>query len=276
MWRKKGSNTYKALELAKAYLIIFCNNNLNTNNMLTINLEKELIRQNKQLLAPEELLRLNEYDKHAVLVENDALSRIGLNNTVKQGKIIKDRLYSNKQQTISFNQERVFHISQIEAICKRYRLRFLQTKHYKGTIDGELPNRITTFEIAYNVICTNQNTMIVAPMESFELQEKPKDPLLFYKINDDYYYLIHKWGNDLSIKRALLPLLENTIFCAIFCTLTIPSSILSILLCFVDAWLAQILSLIFFAAIPIYSVLSSSMGEPIRFISKNNWNSINK
>ena len=30
------------------------------------------------------------------------------------------------------------------------------------------------------------------------------DPLLFINLGNDYFYLIHKWGNDLSPFRKLL------------------------------------------------------------------------
>lgn len=184
--------------------------------MATVNLEKALIKQNKDLVIPEELLLISEFDKHAELIENDALSRVGLNKNLEIGKSIKNRIRERKNETKRFSQERVFHISQIEAVCKRYRLRFLPTRMYNGIIDKDLPNRIATFEIAYNIKCDGVNTKIVAPMESFELQEKPKDPLMFYQINDEYYYLIHKWGNDLSIFRALLTFWENGFFSFFF------------------------------------------------------------
>ena len=43
---------------------------------------------------------------------------------------------------------------------------------------------------------------IMAPSKLFEL-ENYDDPLLFAKLEDGYYYLIHKWGNDLSFFRKL-------------------------------------------------------------------------
>ncbi|WP_395062778.1 hypothetical protein [Flavobacterium sp.] len=37
----------------------------------------------------------------------------------------------------------------------------------------------------------------MAPSKAFNLK-KYDDPLLFAPIGNDYYYLIHKWGNDLA------------------------------------------------------------------------------
>ena len=43
---------------------------------------------------------------------------------------------------------------------------------------------------------------IMAPSVLFRLK-KADDPLLFVPLGNDYYYLIHKWGNDLSPFRKL-------------------------------------------------------------------------
>ena len=44
---------------------------------------------------------------------------------------------------------------------------------------------------------------IVAPSKLFKLKNAD-DPLLFVPIGNDYYYLIHKWGNDLHPLRRLM------------------------------------------------------------------------
>ena len=44
---------------------------------------------------------------------------------------------------------------------------------------------------------------IIAPSKLFKL-ENYDDPLLFAPIGNGYYYLIHKWGNDLSPLRKWL------------------------------------------------------------------------
>ena len=45
--------------------------------------------------------------------------------------------------------------------------------------------------------------MMMAPSKLFEL-ENYDDPLMFVSLDNDYYYLIHKWGNDMSYFRKLL------------------------------------------------------------------------
>lgn len=193
---------------------------------MTINLEKALIKANKKVLAPEELLLVKEYETNGALINDDSLRRVGLSQQIQLAKDTIDSHRNKEDETKRFKQERVFHISQIEQTCNNYRLRFLPSVLYKGTIDKELPFKITNFEAAYNVKCEcveprdwrwvgndeTQNTFIMAPASSFKLQEKPKDPLFFYKINDEYYYLIHKWGNDLNVFRRMFPLLSKSWF----------------------------------------------------------------
>jgi hypothetical protein len=235
----------------------------------TIDLEKSLIKENRKLLMPKELLLVNEYDKFAPLLENDALPRVGLNRTIKKGKEIKTAKDQNYMQTKMFAQDRVFHISQIEGICKKYRLRFLPTEMYKGVIDNDLPNRISTFEVAYNVRCTPYNTRIVAPKESFKLKERPKDPLMFYKINDEYFYLIHKWGNDLSISRAILPLFSNTLFC----WLSVPILLFFVLFPFSLQFALELSSSFLVVTGFFYAFFYFILDTPLCFLSQDNWDS---
>lgn len=193
---------------------------------MTINLEKALIKANKKILDPLELLLIKEYETNGAMINDDSLKRVGLIKQIKLGKDTIDWHQNHENETKRFKQERVFHISQIEETCNKYRLRFLPSVMYEGTIDKELPYKITNFEAAYGVKCEcvepknhrfltdeeTQNTFIMAPASSFKLQEKPKDPLFFYKINEEYYYLIHKWGNDLNVFRRIFPILSSPWF----------------------------------------------------------------
>lgn len=113
--------------------------------MITINLEKSLIRENKKLNTPKELLLIKEYDKFTELADNDVLSRVGLNKTLISGKGIKNRIDNSFEETKRFNQNRVFHISQIKSICDKYYLRFLSTEKYNGIIDDQLPIKNLSF-----------------------------------------------------------------------------------------------------------------------------------
>jgi hypothetical protein len=190
--------------------------------MIKINLEKELLAENKKIITAKELLFVQEYERVVEVFNDDSLNRIGVTESIDEGYWIKRKNESLKKEAEDFDKSRVFHISQIESICNKYYLKFLPSSRYKGALDNDLPFKINNFEASYGVKCESRNdygnTFIIAPPESFNLQEKPLDPLLFYKINEEYFYLIHKWGNDLNITRRLYGILQNIniIVCIIF------------------------------------------------------------
>lgn len=253
--------------------------------MITINLEKELLKQNKKIVTDAQLLHINEYEKVADNFNDNTLERIGI-MTAKIGKEVKNSIDASKLETEMFNQDRVFHISQIEEICNKYYLKFLPTCLYKGSIDKDLPFKINNFETAYKVKCFSRereynweenkgNTFIIAPSESFKLQARPLDPLLFYKINDEYYYLIHKWGNDLNIFRRL-----KAIFSSQLLSFTVFHGVLlSIIYCFINyEYPAVYVPLIIIGVVLIGGGFmakseSGSKGAHLAFYQKNNYNS---
>lgn len=244
---------------------------ITTLNPLKVNLEKQLLKQNKKLLTPKELLFVEEYDKYTNIAETElnVLNRIGLSSSIKEGKNIKQVRDKKLQDTNKFNQNRVFHISQIKGICQKYFLRFLTIQKYKGTIDNQLPTKVTNFEIAYNLTCDTNNLMIIAPAESFKLAKKPIDPLLFYEINDEYFYLIHKWGNDLNITRRFKTYLSNMYISAfIFLLIPIPLLMYS-LIPYIATTCAAIIILLIYNGVN----YTEDDDDRIRFHKTNkNWN----
>ena len=94
----------------------------------------------------------------------------------------------------------IFHLDQIKNICIDYRLRFLGSHLYKSSVPEEAVSKIRALEKVHNT--TLSGFMIMAPSKQFHL-ESYDDPLLFAPIGNGYYYLIHKWGNDLSRFRKL-------------------------------------------------------------------------
>ncbi|WP_178988135.1 MULTISPECIES: hypothetical protein [Winogradskyella] len=99
--------------------------------------------------------------------------------------------------------EHIYHIDAIKTICIDYRLRFLDTKYFKGELPYEAISKIKQLEKDHNTEINGFK--IVAPSKLFKL-ENADDPLLFAPIGNGYYYLIHKWGNDLHPFRKLLML----------------------------------------------------------------------
>ncbi|MEP0133864.1 MAG: hypothetical protein ABJJ25_06545 [Eudoraea sp.] len=97
--------------------------------------------------------------------------------------------------------DRIFHIDQIKEICINYRLRFLDSKYFKGPIPDKTIDKIKLLEQKH--IIEIEGFKIVAPSKLFKLADKD-DPLLFAAIGNGYFYLIDKWGNDLHPLRRIL------------------------------------------------------------------------
>lgn len=91
--------------------------------MLTVNLESKLIKANKKILNEREFILVSEYEKNKEIANNEKLNKIGLGKNISEGRDIKNKSDKYKSETLKFNQERVFHISQIEVVCKRKRQR---------------------------------------------------------------------------------------------------------------------------------------------------------
>ena len=97
--------------------------------------------------------------------------------------------------------DRIYHIEQIKSICINYRLRFLDSRYFKAEIPQEAISKIKKLEKEHEIELKGYK--IIAPSKLFKLEDKD-DPLLFAPIGNGYYYLIHKWGNDLHPLRRIL------------------------------------------------------------------------
>lgn len=97
--------------------------------------------------------------------------------------------------------EKIYHLSDIKALCITYRLRFLDSHFFKGRIPEEAISKIRMLESEHRTSLSNFK--IVAPAKLLKL-ENADDPLLFAPLGNDYFYLVHKWGNDLHPFRKLL------------------------------------------------------------------------
>jgi hypothetical protein len=111
-------------------------------------------------------------------------------------------------------------------------LRFLESHFFKNTIPEEAISKISNLEKCHKTKL--DGFMIVAPSKAFNLVSYD-DPLLFAPIGNNYFYLIHKWGNDMTPFRKIivkpvrnLPnfLIASIIISALF-TLAVPSNNLS-------------------------------------------------
>jgi hypothetical protein len=105
---------------------------------------------------------------------------------------------SNSFELDQLESHRVFRLDQIKKVCIDYRLRFLDLKYFKGNVPQEAIEKISQLEKIHET--TLEGFKLMAPSVLFRLK-KTDDPLLFVPLGNDYFYLIHKWGNDLSYLR---------------------------------------------------------------------------
>lgn len=176
---------------------------------------------------------LNNRDLVSELLEyrNNSISEKQLLDEVKgildenelERNLVKKKLHSKSSTKVNefkydlLESDKIFHISQIKKVAINYRLRFLDSDLFKNTIPEEAVTKICYLE--KNHTTKLSGFKIMAPSKAFELLYYD-DPLLFVPIGNDYYYLIHKWGNDLKWYRKFLVLpiknLSNFLFfCAI-------------------------------------------------------------
>lgn len=131
-----------------------------------------------------------------------------LDASVKADKDILQRLKDSDEHIdsstlhVTDRPDQVYSFSEIERICIRYRLRFLDTKYFKHEFPYDALMQIKEFEKHYNTKI--KRFKIIAPDKAFDLQDCNQDPLLFAQLADGRFYLLHQWGNDLSWYRKFL------------------------------------------------------------------------
>ena len=98
------------------------------------------------------------------------------------------------------DKNKIYFINDIKKTCIDYRLRFLDSKLFKGEFPNSTIEKIKKFKI--NQRLNTVDLKVMAPSKLFKLKNSD-DPLLFCDLGNDYYYLIDKWGNDLSYFRKI-------------------------------------------------------------------------
>ena len=135
-----------------------------------------------------------------------SLNRLKTKNIDQHEKELKDLInHLNINSFNSFDFEKldankIYSINTIKRVCIDYRLRFLDIKYFKNKLPNEVYQKINSLEKIHNTKVGDFK--IMAPSALFRL-EKTDDPLLFVPLGNNYYYLVHKWGNDLHPFRKL-------------------------------------------------------------------------
>jgi len=135
----------------------------------------------------------------------DEVQRIFSENEKRRDEIILSLTEKSNEIENHFNfdlleTKHIFQIEDIKNLCITYRLRFLDSHYFKGDFPEEAISEIRSLENKHNI--TLKNFKIIAPAKLLKL-ENADDPLLFAPMGNDYFYLIHKWGNDLHPFRKL-------------------------------------------------------------------------
>lgn len=155
------------------------------------NIQEKLLKERSKVGTGDDILAQVHH-----IFEEDRLREKGIIDTLKG---------VHKEESTPFDidlldKDRIFHRKQIQKICINYRLRFLDTKYFKGKYPQSAIDEIKYLENKHGISISNFK--IIAPSKMFVL-EKADDPLLFAPIGNGYFYLIHKWGNDLHPLRKL-------------------------------------------------------------------------
>ncbi len=97
---------------------------------------------------------------------------------------------------------RIFSLEDIRSSCIRYRLRFLPSGRFRGTIPHEAVHAVRRLEARAGHPV--HGFMIMAPAKRFQLCDCDADPMLFVPLADGTFYLAHQWGREISPWRAAL------------------------------------------------------------------------
>ncbi len=232
---------------------------------LRINLKTELIRerQAQQALLNEVHRLLQESNRK----DEDVLQRLRVTSSSSR---IPNRLDSVDTCL-------VFDLAEIRQLCIRYRLRFLDSIHFKSGYPYSAIAEIRAFEKKYDLKI--EQFYIAAPEESFQLEDINKDPLLFAQLDNGGFYLLHQWGKDLAwYKKYTLWPLQNfrNLFISLWIlaaavSFVIPSSIINILSFEGEIYLRIWLTIHTFIALSGFTIWSGLTFN--KTVSSKNWNS---
>ena len=160
--------------------------------MFDLNLQNTLRKDRDKHISSEDLKVMIQ----AIFDQKEAVK-----SRVKSTLETPNKSYVNTLTFDALDFDKIFHIDSIKKLCINYRLRFLDTYLFKGEYPKELYSIIPNLENDHKIQL--KDFKIMAPSKLFRLKTK-EDPLLFVPIGNGYYYLVHKWGDDLKSYRKIL------------------------------------------------------------------------
>jgi len=171
---------------------------------------------------------------------------------------------------------RIFSVDDIKSICIDYRLRFLDSKYFKME---ELPYDavIAVKNLEKHLGEEVKHLKIMGAAKFFKLEDRNKDPLLFARIDETNYYLIHKWGKDFAWYNKILVYPFRSILALLMSMLIVglPIVFLTPLLFFHTAKDIQYYQMLYLAAFTVYTFFVMVFGGFTFYkkFSKICWNS---
>lgn len=184
---------------------------------MSINVSEALATTKRHLSVQEEF---TVSKKNRNISENrDILQKAGFSvNNVIGGQSYHPSYYQK------FDTKHLFTTEEIRNFCEKYNLRFLDSRNFVAEVPLEAADKLEEFEKDYELSIRDHRCFVLAPPSSFRLKAKPikiknEDPLLFVRLTDgtwnsspredDLFYFIHAWGNDLSIWRRVSTILKS-------------------------------------------------------------------
>ena len=191
-----------------------------------VNLEKELLKDKEGRLKKSSDERTAVDEVKLLLAGEDQedqriLRFMGGNSAVMQLENFKGE--NIEWEKLEKEYGKVFSRDQIRDLAIDYRLRFLNSNLFIGSMNVEVTAKIKEFAKDINTVMDEHTLLtrffILAVPSCFSLQKvKAKrfseweerkrqaqlDPVLFYKIDDNHYRMIHQWGKEFTLYRKLL------------------------------------------------------------------------
>lgn len=178
-----------------------------------IQLVKELKKEKENTLknSTEVITETNRLLEVGNDKDKEILRNSGLTNQIVEFEGDKKATYIERKALDEKYENDVFSLEEIKNICIKYGLRFLHATNYTGTVASHVPVKLREF-CEKNNIGTGTNlesqVYVMGTDDCFKLEKQKKinikqyfelDPILFYRIDQNTYKLIAKWGKDLTI-----------------------------------------------------------------------------
>ncbi len=180
--------------------------------------KKENVDKGNQLVEQTNQLLLQQSTE-----ETEVIKHLGINKSILESVHKRKETHLERKELESKSGDNIFTIKEIESMCIKYRLKFLPTSDYVGAIPPDLGARIVELKKKHNLNINDSrnsdsgNFFIMAPPSCFQLKDAEslkinlkRDPVMFYRISDGLYIMVHKWGKDFTYMRRWIGIMMES------------------------------------------------------------------